>query len=197
MVLSHYVILSLLLFICYCKYMQALYGNNPTGVSETWFDGTEVPRTASTYETYISRFPNLISIINSGLMVLDLGAGDAQFADQINNVSDSKSKVVRCDIGYKDAEPHSSELAVAGSALKLPFADQSFDVVLSSLLLQHLHPAQQAVAGNEIGRVLKSNGLALLYRHKNNQDPEYLNKTVGLDASSLKITGLLASIRAF
>ena len=61
--------------------MQPLYGNNPSGVSETWFDGTEVPRTASTYATYISRFPNLISIINSGVMVLDLGAGDAQFAD--------------------------------------------------------------------------------------------------------------------
>lgn len=171
--------------------MSELYGVNSDGVTETWFDGVEIPRTASTYETYLHRIPELAGIVDEDRLILDLGSGDSSFATIVNDLADSGSKVVRCDLGYATAAPIDKRRAVAASATELPFADKSFDAVVSSLLLQHLAPQYQSAAASEISRVLKPGGRAFLYRHRNTYDPEYLIPGTH-DLKEVSISGLLA-----
>ena len=174
--------------------MPGLYGQNPNRINEIWFSGVEIPRTASTFETYAERFPDIESRLSSSNLILDLAAGDAVFADHVNSNALYTSKVIRCDIGYKEGPPNDRQLAVAGSALEIPFIARSFDVVLSSLFIMHLKPAQQVKVATEIGRILKPGGRALLYRHKTCSDPEYLHKIPTLDPSTITIKGLLATV---
>ncbi len=55
---------------------------------------------------------------------------------------------------------------VEGDALKLPFADGSFDVVISMDVLEHVAPVSKAV--EEASRVLKPGGLFLYYTFNRN-----------------------------
>lgn len=49
-----------------------------------------------------------------------------------------------------------------GSALGLPFADGSFDLVVCCDVLQHLEPGEDGIAAGEIARVLRPGGFALI-----------------------------------
>ena len=92
-----------------------------------------------------------------GASVLDVGGGPGYFADAF------------ADCFYVGLEPSVSELsaagltgfgAVRGDGAALPFKDDSFDVVYSSNVAEHI-PNWQAM-GNEMLRVAKPGGLVVL-----------------------------------
>ena len=92
-----------------------------------------------------------------GASVLDVGGGPGYFADAF------------ADCFYVGLEPNVSELsaagltgfgAVRGDGVALPFADESFDVVYSSNVAEHV-PNWQAM-GNEMLRVVAPGGLVVL-----------------------------------
>lgn len=106
-------------------------------------------------------------------VVLDLGCGEGRHV--ISTYAEGKSVVsIGIDLSLKDLRTtqerfadfsaiHDSNkhfgLSVA-SALQLPFADQVFDKIICSEVLEHIPDYQQAIA--EIHRVLKPHGLLAL-----------------------------------
>lgn len=92
-----------------------------------------------------------------GASVLDVGGGPGYFADAFS------------DCFYVGLEPDVSEMSAAGisgfgsvrgDGAALPFADDSFDVVYSSNVAEHI-PNWQAM-GDEMLRVAKPDGLVVL-----------------------------------
>ncbi|MBA5244607.1 class I SAM-dependent methyltransferase [Corynebacterium haemomassiliense] len=93
----------------------------------------------------------------TGQSVLDVGGGPGYFADAFS------------DCFYVGLEPDASEMSAAGisgfgsvrgDGAALPFADDSFDVVYSSNVAEHI-PNWQAM-GDEMLRVAKPGGLVVL-----------------------------------
>ncbi|MDL0402670.1 class I SAM-dependent methyltransferase [Corynebacterium lehmanniae] len=107
---------------------------------------------ALSHDLSLSPAPNL-----RGASVLDVGGGPGYFADAFS------------DCVYVGLEPNVSELsaaglsgfgAVRGDGAALPFADDSFDVVYSSNVAEHI-PNWRAM-GEEMLRVAKPGGLVVL-----------------------------------
>ncbi|MFA6593806.1 MAG: class I SAM-dependent methyltransferase [Candidatus Buchananbacteria bacterium] len=80
-------------------------------------------------------------------LVLDLGCGDAAYKDLFPR-----------RIGF-DHRP-GVNVDVVGDAHQLPFADEKFDLILCTELLEHVH--SPVVVIKEMKRVLKPGGLLLL-----------------------------------
>lgn len=81
--------------------------------------------------------------------VLEVGAGNGYFSKQL---------IGKCDLSVLDISKHQLKRNPAkkkyeGSVYRLPFENNSFNVVLCSNLLHHLHYPQKAV--NEMERVAK------------------------------------------
>jgi ubiquinone/menaquinone biosynthesis C-methylase UbiE len=103
--------------------------------------------------------------IRAGHRVLDLGCGTATLPIRI------KRLVPDAHIVGLDGDPQVLSIAerkvvraavqldlVQGMAFHLPFPDNTFDRVVSSLLLHHLTPANKQRAMREVYRVLRPNG---------------------------------------
>jgi malonyl-CoA O-methyltransferase len=95
-------------------------------------------------------------------VVLDLGAGTGRMTAELKRRY-RRSLVIALDLApgmLHEARRHQQWLRrferVCGDAMRLPFADASVDVVLSSLMLQWCDPPDAAFA--EIRRVLKPDG---------------------------------------
>ena len=95
-------------------------------------------------------------------VILDLGAGTGRMTAELKRRY-RRSLVIALDLApgmLHEARRHQQWLRrferVCGDALRLPFADASVDVVVSSLMLQWCDPPDQAFA--EIRRVLKPDG---------------------------------------
>lgn len=96
-------------------------------------------------------------------VVLDLGAGTGRMTRALKKRY-RRALVVALDLApgmLREARRHQQLLRrferVCGDAMRLPIADASVDVVVSSLMLQWCHPPDAAFA--EIRRVLKPGGL--------------------------------------
>ncbi|MFC1946129.1 class I SAM-dependent methyltransferase [Chloroflexota bacterium] len=101
-------------------------------------------------------------------LILDIGCGGTPqcyiFAP------DSTSDIIGLDFshaGLKVAQQHAEQLAypgtftpVCGDALNLPFHNEIFDVVMCSMVLEHMENPQRAIG--EMARVLKTNGQLFL-----------------------------------
>lgn len=83
-----------------------------------------------------------------GGLCLDVGCGNGD------------SKYLIESKGYKwvglDIRP-TNNLSVTGDAHKLPFKNQSFDLVISTAVIEHLHSPM--IALNEANRILKTGGI--------------------------------------
>lgn len=103
--------------------------------------------------------------VGPGDSVLDLGAGTGTLAIWL------KRRCPEATVTGLDADPHVLARArskaagagceidfVEGFSTELPFANDSFDVVLSSLFLHHLMPADKRSTLAEVQRVLKPGG---------------------------------------
>jgi SAM-dependent methyltransferase len=83
--------------------------------------------------------------------VLDAGAGRGAYRDMLLRYAD---EYVGMDIGKSNAT------SVVGDAQRLPFADESFDTVFCSQVLEHVQEPWKALA--EMRRVLKPGGCLIL-----------------------------------
>lgn len=94
--------------------------------------------------------------LQPGQRVLDLAAGTATSSAAL---AASRARIVACDFSLgmlRQAKPHQSVSLVAGDALKLPFADGSFDAVTISFGLRNTQDPNLALT--ELRRVTKPQG---------------------------------------
>ncbi len=107
------------------------------------------------------RFP-----VGPGDVLLDLGAGAGRHAAEACrrgatvvalDMSAPDLKEAHDRIGEVDPE-HTRGIAVQGDALRLPFADGTFDRIIAAEVMEHI--PDDAGAMDELARVLKPGGLA-------------------------------------
>ena len=110
--------------------------------------------------------------LRDGDCILDLGCGEGRHAISAYMVRNVDS--VGVDLSVKDlkttrerfgefVEPDNGEKSLVisvANAESLPFDDESFDKVICSEVLEHIHSYRQVIA--EINRVLKTGGLAAI-----------------------------------
>lgn len=88
--------------------------------------------------------------------VLDVGCGNGFIAHHLAGIL--KSHVVGMDVG---SAPHAAIDFVPYDGRHFPVGDEAFDAVLLCYVLHHAQDA--ALVLNEVARVLKSNGVAIIY----------------------------------
>lgn len=110
-----------------------------------------------------------ISGARAGDRILDVGCGTGYFARMLSATVGADGAVVGIDASPEMID-HAISLTRSGantsfdvaSASALPFPDSSFDVVVSSLTMHHLAPADQLPAIQEMRRVLRPGGTLLI-----------------------------------
>jgi SAM-dependent methyltransferase len=96
----------------------------------------------------------------ANLRVLDVGCGTGPFSLV---AQERGANVVSLDLGVellRRARGKGARRTIAGDAAALPFADGSFDVVMSSECIEHTPGPEQSVA--EMLRVLRSGGILVV-----------------------------------
>ncbi|MGB5742557.1 MAG: class I SAM-dependent methyltransferase [Sedimenticolaceae bacterium] len=94
------------------------------------------------------------SPLKPGDQLLDLGCGSGEIAAQLA----TRARVICCDA--IDQRTQGVDLPFTAVGVTLPFANASFDVVVSNHVIEHLPDAAIHVA--EIRRVLRPGGIAYL-----------------------------------
>jgi ubiquinone/menaquinone biosynthesis C-methylase UbiE len=120
----------------------------------------------------------------SRISVLDVGAGSGELLKAAGDVVGARaSLLVGAELNGEAARSMAKRkaefgvLAVQCDALQLPFADNSFDFVISSLFLHHLDDQQALDLVKEMGRVARKRFFIIdLHRHP---AAYYLYKTLG------------------
>ncbi|MBY0440712.1 MAG: class I SAM-dependent methyltransferase [Mycobacteriaceae bacterium] len=125
-------------------------------LSEAWYFG----RRARIWDDLVA-----VSGAQSGERVLDLGCGTGYFARRIAPVVGDSGVVVGIDpspasLDYAAAHAPPNCTFQTAQAQDLPFADASFDVVVSSLTFHHIAPDGRLAAIREALRVLRPGGRA-------------------------------------
>ncbi len=91
--------------------------------------------------------------LKPGDRILDIGAGDGAALARFNTTNE----IVAVDLRFRKApsrwmmQPNVN--CVVADATELPFDDQSFDVVFSNSVIEHVPRARQELFANEIRRV--------------------------------------------
>jgi len=156
---------------------------------------------------YREKIAETLHLRQENMKVLDAGCGSGSLA------LDVKKQYPKCIIFAVDADPRILVIAQRKATRekveinfkeaflqKLPFIDNSFDVVYSSLVFHHLNKNSKNEAMKEIYRVLKKNGRFLLVdfgKPKNKLVSLFSWFTVlleeGMDNYQGKIPGMLSS----
>ncbi|MEK6826172.1 MAG: class I SAM-dependent methyltransferase [Nanoarchaeota archaeon] len=118
---------------------------------------------------YRKRIIKNLPIEKDKLKILDAGCGTGSLAIELKKLNsrlvlygiDADSNIL--DIAKKKAKEKNLSIYYQQGVLeKLPFPNEYFDVVYSSLVLHHLGTREKQEALNEIYRVLRKDGLFLL-----------------------------------
>ena len=107
--------------------------------------------------------------------ILDLGCGRGGLVEQLNH---PLSQIVGLDPDWLSLAEHRLDLPrTVGFSHALPFADNSFDLIFCSWLLEHLATPEQDF--REIARVLRPNG-AFVFITPNGRHPlAFANRVLG------------------
>ena len=131
----------------------------------------------------VSRY--LQKYVNQDASVLDLGAGYCSF---INNINSKDKYAIDLFEGFKEYANKDVKTFVGSCTNLKQFKKNSFEVVFSSNLFEHLTLDEAAKTLKEINRVLKPKGRFIViqpnfrYCYKNYFD-DYTHKTVYTDTS--------------
>ena len=110
--------------------------------------------------------------LSDGDRILDLGCGEGRHAISAYMVNDVESVGIDLSLGdlettrerfqeFVEPENTNRSLVISvASAESLPFADEAFDKIICSEVLEHIHSYQQVIV--EINRVLKTGGIAAI-----------------------------------
>ena len=96
----------------------------------------------------------------SNSKVLDIGCGNGKnmlYGAQRHNMLGLEDSKALCDICISRGLN-----VIQGSALTLPFADNSFDAIIMIAVIHHIDPSQHHIILNEIKRVLRPEGKCLI-----------------------------------
>jgi|SRR3989304_8897977 len=121
-------------------------------------------------------------IIRSSLRILDLGCGEGT---RLNYLCKNPDSCVGVDISSKAVEIAKKKYArisfLNANLEKLPLKDESFDLVYSAFVLEHLDQPERVI--NEAVRVLKKGGRMLLvapnYGSPNRASPPFRGSRLG------------------
>lgn len=113
------------------------------------------------YQVLIDILDMIPNDVNS---ILDVGCGDGH----ITNFLPKNIKVVGMDIS-ESALKHVNKEKVIGDITKMPFEDNSFDLVMANDILEHINDIDHQKALNELQRVAKK---YILITVPNNEDIE-------------------------
>ncbi len=106
-----------------------------------------------------TRLDEKLNVVSSNSdIILDLGAGTGLLSQQLSKRFPS-SKIIALDFAQNSLKNNNSKDKICADANHLPLADNSVDIVISSLMMQWCSDLNQLFL--EIHRVLKNNGLFL------------------------------------
>ncbi len=122
--------------------------------------GSEGKRIEDLLEGFDDRYQKLAEEIRANSkpedMILDVGCGEGKIWQLFPGLD-----ITGLDISEENLKKAGKYLKpVKGPAEKLPFKDQSFDLVIASEILEHLIAPEKVL--QEIDRVLKPGGLAIV-----------------------------------
>ena len=108
--------------------------------------------------------------LQSGESILDIGCGTGKLIFAAEKVVGSAGTAVGLDVEpgmiaqakTGAANAHSRATFGVASITEIPYPDNSFDVVTSSLVYHHLNQEQKVAGLQEVARVLKPNGRFLI-----------------------------------
>ena len=122
---------------------------------------------AEPFQRYI---PRLLGDENvKRLSLLDLGAGDGSLGNRLTTWAERRGwawRIVNLDTSVAALDLNAGKANVAGSALALPFKDNSFDVVIASQMTHHLDDRQVSQHLAEAWRVARR-GVVISDLHRN------------------------------
>lgn len=121
-----------------------------------WLDKALYPRYAANWDDERLRMA-ILGRLRPDMVILDIGAGAGHVTQM--NFRGLASRVVGIDPDPRVRENRFLDEAHQGLADRLPFADESFDLVLSDNVLEHLEEPDRVFS--EIARVLKPGGYFL------------------------------------
>jgi SAM-dependent methyltransferase len=114
---------------------------------------------------YVEFYQRVVAVLPQGGAVLDLGAGrgnlfetkGGSWRDWLIRLADKPSRRVGADVDpIVKTNPGMDEAVVIEPGKPLPFADQSFDLVLCDWVVEHIEDPEAFVA--EVRRILKIGG---------------------------------------
>ena len=112
----------------------------------------------------------LLAQLQPGESILDIGCGTGKLIFAAEKVVGSAGTAVGLDVEpgmieqakANAAKAHSHATFGVASITEIPYPDNSFDVVTSSLVYHHLNQEQKVAGLQEVARVLKPNGRFLI-----------------------------------
>ena len=143
-----------------------MHGRAVAGYQRSFLDSMEYePSYSHTQVHFGTKSPNWLSLLDSSReigLILDLGAGDGRNSRFLRDVY-PHAQLVALDVSpircarcrqFVDHAP------VCGNGMALPFSSQSFDMIVSTQVIEHV-PDDQAFVG-EVKRVLTPGGLCVV-----------------------------------